>query len=187
MNNIPIKPKDAQWTDAQWNSIYAKGQDILVAAAAGSGKTAVLVERIIQKILRDEVDVDKLLVVTFTNLSAREMKHRVEQRIQQASLEDPKNEHLKSQRIKIHQAQISTLHSFCLKVIQQHYDVIQLDPNFRTISEVENVLLLEQSIDEVLEHHYENPDIEFLTLVEQLSNDRNDDGFREMLKRFLLF
>ena len=72
MNNIPIKPKDAQWTDAQWNSIYAKGQDILVAAAAGSGKTAVLVERIIQKILRDEVDVDKLLVVTFTNLSARD-------------------------------------------------------------------------------------------------------------------
>ncbi|CVY69732.1 MULTISPECIES: helicase-exonuclease AddAB subunit AddA [Staphylococcus] len=187
MNNIPIKPKDAQWTDAQWNSIYAKGQDVLVAAAAGSGKTAVLVERIIQKILRDEVDVDKLLVVTFTNLSAREMKHRVEQRIQQASLEDPKNEHLKSQRIKIHQAQISTLHSFCLKVIQQHYDVIQLDPNFRTISEVENVLLLEQSIDEVLEHHYENPDIEFLTLVEQLSNDRNDDGFREILKRFYYF
>ena len=165
MNNIPVKPKDAQWTDAQWNSIYAKGQDILVAAAAGSGKTAVLVERIIQKILRDEVDVDKLLVVTFTNLSAREMKHRVEQRIQQASLEDPKNEHLKSQRIKIHHAQISTLHSFCLKVIQQHYDVIQLDPNFRTISEVENVLLLEQSIDEVLEHHYEDPDIEFLNSI----------------------
>ena len=72
-------------------------------------------------------------------------------------------------------------------MIQQHYDVIQLDPNFRTISEVENVLLLEQSIDEVLEHHYENPDIEFLTLVEQLSNDRNDDGFREMLKRFYYF
>ena len=72
-------------------------------------------------------------------------------------------------------------------MIQQHYDVIQLDPNFRTISEaVENVLLLEQSIDEVLEHHYENPDIEFLTLVEQLSNDRNDDGFRNV-KAILLF
>ena len=187
MNNIPIKPKDAQWTDAQWKSIYANGQDILVAAAAGSGKTAVLVERIIQKIIRDEIDVDKLLVVTFTNLSAREMKHRVDQRIQQASIEDPRNEHLKNQRIKIHQAQISTLHSFCLKIIQQHYDVIDLDPNFRTISDVENVLLLEQSIDEVLEKHYDTPDIEFLTLVEQLSSDRNDDNFRDLLKRFYNF
>lgn len=187
MNNIPIKPKDAQWTDAQWKSIYANGQDILVAAAAGSGKTAVLVERIIQKIIRDEIDVDKLLVVTFTNLSAREMKHRVDQRIQQASIENPNNEHLKNQRIKIHQAQISTLHSFCLKIIQQHYDVIDLDPNFRTISDVENVLLLEQSIDEVLEKHYDTPDIEFLTLVEQLSSDRNDDNFRDLLKRFYNF
>lgn len=70
---IPTKPHDVIWTDAQWQSIYAKGQDILVAAAAGSGKTAVLVERIIQRILRDDVDVDRLLVVTFTNLSAREM------------------------------------------------------------------------------------------------------------------
>ena len=86
-------------TDAQWRSIYAKGQDVLVAAAAGSGKTAVLVERIIQRILRDKIDVDRLLVVTFTNLSAREMKHRVDQRIQ-ASIEDPNNEHLKINALK---------------------------------------------------------------------------------------
>lgn len=81
MNQIPNKPTDAQWTDNQWKSIYAKGQDILVAAAAGSGKTAVLVERIIQRIITDGIDVDRLLVVTFTNASAREMKARVEQRI----------------------------------------------------------------------------------------------------------
>ena len=114
---IPTKPHDVIWTDAQWQSIYAKGQDILVAAAAGSGKTAVLVERIIQRILRDEVDVDRLLVVTFTNLSAREMKHRVDKRIQEASFKDPNNEHLKNQRIKIHQAQISTLHSLDRKSV----------------------------------------------------------------------
>ena len=88
---IPTKPNNVIWTDAQWRSIYAKGQDILVAAAAGSGKTAVLVERIIQRIIKDKVDVDRLLVVTFTNLSAREMKHRVDQRIQEASAEDPNN------------------------------------------------------------------------------------------------
>ena len=102
MNSIPIKPDGTRWTDNQWKSIYAKGQDILVAAAAGSGKTAVLVERIIQRILNDEIDVDKLLVVTFTNASAREMKQRVDQRIQEASTDDPNNAHLKNQRIKIH-------------------------------------------------------------------------------------
>ncbi|KIX90594.1 ATP-dependent DNA helicase [Staphylococcus microti] len=184
---IPTKPKDVQWTDAQWESIYAKNQDVLVAAAAGSGKTAVLVERIIQRILRDKIDVDRLLVVTFTNASAREMKHRIEARIQQASLEDPSNEHLKNQRAKIHQAQISTLHSFCLKLIQQHYDQLDIDPNFRTASDVENVLLLEQVVDEVFEAHYETLDPQFVTLTEQLSSDRNDDAIRNIIKKLYYF
>ena len=184
---IPTKPQDVIWTDAQWQSIYAKGQDILVAAAAGSGKTAVLVERIIQRILRDEVDVDRLLVVTFTNLSAREMKHRVDKRIQEASFKDPNNEHLKNQRIKIHQAQISTLHSFCLKLIQQHYDVLDIDPHFRTSSEAENILLLEQTIDDVLEQHYDKLDPHFIELTEQLSSDRNDDQFRSIIKQLYFF
>ncbi|RIM41220.1 helicase-exonuclease AddAB subunit AddA, partial [Staphylococcus capitis] len=130
-------------------------------------------ERIIQRSINDGIDVDRLLVVTYTNASAREMKQRVEARIQQASLEHPDNEHLKNQRIKIHQAQISTLHSFCLKMIQQHYDVLDIDPNFRTSSEAENVLLLEQTIDEVLEHHYDLLDPDFVDLTEQLSSDRN--------------
>lgn len=184
---IPVKPEGVIWTDAQWQSIYAKGQDVLVAAAAGSGKTAVLVERIIQRIIRDNVDVDRLLVVTFTNLSAREMKHRVEQRIQEAALEDPNNTHLKNQRIKIHQAQISTLHSFCLKLIQQHYDVLDVDPNFRTSSEAENILLLEQTIDETLEHYYDVLNSDFIELAEQLSKDRNDDDFRTIIKSLYYF
>lgn len=184
---IPEKPQGVIWTDAQWQSIYATGQDVLVAAAAGSGKTAVLVERIIQKILRDGIDVDRLLVVTFTNLSAREMKHRVDQRIQEASIADPANAHLKNQRIKIHQAQISTLHSFCLKLIQQHYDVLNIDPNFRTSSEAENILLLEQTIDEVIEQHYDILDPAFIELTEQLSSDRSDDQFRMIIKQLYFF
>lgn len=184
---IATKPNDVIWTDAQWRSIYAKGQDVLVAAAAGSGKTAVLVERIIQRILRDNMDVDLLLVVTFTNLSAREMKLRVDQRIQEASLAEPDNEHLKNQRVKIHQAQISTLHSFCLKLIQLHYDVLDIDPNFRTSSEAENVLLLDQTIDDVLERHYDILDSDFIELTEQLSSDRNDDQFRNIIKRLYFF
>ncbi|MGV3111216.1 helicase-exonuclease AddAB subunit AddA [Staphylococcus pettenkoferi] len=184
---IPDKPHDVQWTDQQWKSIYAKDQDILVAAAAGSGKTAVLVERIIQRILRDDIDVDRLLVVTFTNASAREMKQRVEARIQEASIADPSNAHLKAQRVKIHQAQISTLHSFCLKLIQQHYDVLDIDPNFRTSSEAENILLLEQTIDEVLEQHYEKLDPAFIELAEHLASDRSDDQLRQIVKQLYFF
>ncbi|MEP9851444.1 helicase-exonuclease AddAB subunit AddA [Staphylococcus aureus] len=187
MSQIPVKPADTRWTDNQWKSIYAKGQDVLVAAAAGSGKTAVLVERIIQRIIKDEIDVDRLLVVTFTNASAREMKHRVDQRIQEASITSPNNTHLKNQRIKIHQAQISTLHSFCLKLIQRHYDVLDIDPNFRTSSEAENILLLEQTIDEVLERHYDVLDPSFVDLTEQLSSDRNDDQLRNTIKQMFYF
>lgn len=184
---IPEKPNEVQWTDAQWESIYAKGKDILVAAAAGSGKTAVLVERIIQRILRDGIDVDRLLVVTFTNLSAREMKHRIEARIHQAALEDPSNQHIKNQMAKIHQAQISTLHSFCLKLIQQHYDILNIDPNFRTASEVENVLLLESVIDEVFEAHYAQLDPHFIDLTEQVGSDRNDERLRQIIKSLYYF
>lgn len=187
MSEIPVKPADTRWTDNQWKSIFAKDQDILVAAAAGSGKTAVLVERIIQRILRDKIDVDRLLVVTFTNASAREMKQRVDQRIQEAYSESPDNTHLKNQRIKIHQAQISTLHSFCLKLIQQHYDVLDIDPNFKTSGEAENILLLEQTIDEVLEQHYDILDPNFVDLTEQLSSDRNDDQLRAIVKKMYFF
>lgn len=185
--SLPVKPFDAQWTDDQWKAIYTEGRDILVAAAAGSGKTAVLVERIIQKIMRNKQDVNKLLVVTFTNASAREMKARVNAAIQQESLKHPEDEHLKSQRIKIHQAQISTLHSFCLSLIKSHYDEIDIDPNFRTANEVEGIVLLEQAIDDVLEMYYEKNEQPFLDIVEHLSNDRSDEPLRDTLKRLYRF
>ncbi|EZX23248.1 helicase-exonuclease AddAB, AddA subunit [Staphylococcus aureus C0673] len=184
---LPEKPIDAQWTDDQWKAIYSEGKDILVAAAAGSGKTAVLVERIIQKIMRNKQDVNRLLVVTFTNASAREMKARVNAAIQKESIKYPEDEHLKSQRIKIHQAQISTLHSFCLTLIKSHYDTIDIDPNFRTANEVESIVLLEQAIDDVLESYYEKNEQTFLDIVEHLSNDRSDEPLRALLNRLYRF
>lgn len=187
MTTLPVKPTDAQWTDDQWKAIYSEGQDTLVAAAAGSGKTAVLVERIIQKIMRNQQDVNRLLVVTFTNASAREMKARVNAAIQQESLKHPEDEHLKSQRIKIHQAQISTLHSFCLSLIKAHYDEIDIDPNFRTANEVEGIVLLEQAIDDTLEAYYDKNDKAFLELVEHLSNDRSDSPLRSTLMNLYRF
>ena len=99
----------------------AKDQDILVAAAAGSGKTAVLVERIIQKILaeQDPLHVDELLVVTFTNASAAEMRHRIGEALEKAIDEDPSSTHLRRQLSLLNSASISTLHSFCLNVVRK--------------------------------------------------------------------
>ena len=132
-------------------------------------------------------DVNRLLVVTFTNASAREMKARVNAAIQKESIKYPEDEHLKSQRIKIHQAQISTLHSFCLTLIKSHYDTIDIDPNFRTANEVESIVLLEQAIDDVLESYYEKNEQTFLEIVEHLSNDRSDEPLRALLNRLYRF
>ncbi|UTH14432.1 helicase-exonuclease AddAB subunit AddA [Macrococcus equipercicus] len=180
------KPIDSQWTDAQWEAITADGSDILVAAAAGSGKTAVLVERIIQKIVNDNLSLDELLVVTFTNASAREMKERIHEAIQREAMKQP-TDHLKTQLVKIHAAEISTLHSFCLKLIEQYYYTIDLDPAFRTASDEEVSLLLMQSLDEVMEQHYGTPDEDFLRTALHLSTDRHDQTLRQTIKQLYYF
>jgi ATP-dependent helicase/nuclease subunit A len=92
---IPTKPQDVTWTDAQWRAIFAEGRDILVSAAAGSGKTAVLIERLIQKMIREDnpIDVDELLVVTFTNASAAEMRHRMAEALEKALVKNPSSSH----------------------------------------------------------------------------------------------
>ena len=109
------------WTNEQKDAIYKKGSNILVAAAAGSGKTAVLVERIIQKIINDGVDIDKLLVVTFTNAAASEMRERILEAIYRKIDEDPDNENLQKQIILLGKSNICTIHSFCLDVIKNNF------------------------------------------------------------------
>ena len=109
------------WTEEQKKAIYDKDSNILVAAAAGSGKTAVLVERIIQKILKDNIDIDKLLVVTFTNAAASEMRERVLSAIYKKIDEDPLNDRLQKQVILLGKASICTIHSFCLDVIRNNF------------------------------------------------------------------
>ena len=113
---IPEKPKNVSWTDDQWKAITAKGRDILVAAAAGSGKTAVLVERIIRKIIDNEepINIDELLIVTFTNAAAAEMRHRIGTALEAEMEKDSSSNHLRRQLTLLNKASISTLHSFCL-------------------------------------------------------------------------
>ncbi|UBH09273.1 helicase-exonuclease AddAB subunit AddA [Macrococcus armenti] len=176
-----------QWTTSQQEAIETSGQDTLVAAAAGSGKTAVLVERIIRKIIDKRINVDELLVVTFTNASAKEMKHRIQKRLQEALQSNPSDKHLEAQLIKLHQADISTLHRFCLNLIERFYYTINLDPTFRTAGEEERALLLMQAIDDVLEIIYERADEKDMQLLLHLSTDRKDDYVRNTLSKLYHF
>ena len=127
------------WTEEQQKVIDLRGRNILVSAAAGSGKTAVLVERIISRLTRDNppMDVDRLLIMTFTDAAAAEMKERIGLAIEKALEEDPENEHLKRQSVLIRTAKIMTIHSFCSSVIREYFHTIDLDPGFRVAEEGE--------------------------------------------------
>ncbi|RWU45350.1 hypothetical protein EKL35_24295, partial [Salmonella enterica subsp. enterica serovar Saintpaul] len=119
-----------KWTKEQLEVIESRECNLLVAAAAGSGKTAVLVERIIQMITSREnpIDIDKLLVVTFTNAAASEMRERIGDAIGKALDENPENKHLQNQLVLLNKSSITTIHSFCLDVIKSNFHRINLDP-----------------------------------------------------------
>jgi ATP-dependent helicase/nuclease subunit A len=188
--NIPIKPEEVTWTDDQWKAIYASGRDILVAAAAGSGKTAVLVERIIQKILaeKDPIDVDQLLVVTFTNASAAEMRHRIREALEKAIAERPHSAHLRRQLSLVNKASISTLHSFCLEVIRKYYYLIDIDPSFRIADETEAELIRDDVLDELMEDEYGKEGNDgFYRLVDTFTNDRSDVELQTLVRKIYDF
>ena len=132
-----------EFTKEQQAVIDARDCNILVSAAAGSGKTAVLVERIIGMVLSG-LDVDHLLVVTFTKAAAAQMKEKITAAIQEKLAQDPDNEHLQKQETLIHNAQITTIDSFCQYVIRNNFNTIGLDPSFRVADEGELKLLQEE-------------------------------------------
>lgn len=187
---IPDKPANAVWTDDQWKAVMAKGQDILVAAAAGSGKTAVLVERIIQKILddHDPLDIDELLIVTFTNAAAAEMRHRIGKAIEEAISSRPDSHHLRKQLSLLNKAPISTLHAFCLEVIRKYYYLIDIDPGFRIADDTEAELLRDEVLDDLFEAEYakEGNDL-FYRTVDTFSNDRSDDELQHLIRKLYDF
>ena len=173
-----------QWTEEQRQVIELGGRNILVSAAAGSGKTAVLVERIITMLTRKEnpVDVDRLLIVTFTEAAAAEMKERIRQAIEDQAEKRPEDENLNRQATLIHSAQITTIHSFCLSVIREHFHTIDLDPAFRIGEEGELKLLRGEVMQEMLEQYYEEADPEFLNLVESYGGSRDDKKIEELIE-----
>lgn len=189
MKSIPTKPSDVTWTDDQWKAIWATGQDTLVSAAAGSGKTAVLVNRMIEKVIAkdDPIDVDELLVVTFTNASAAEMRHRMAEALEKEIAKDPQNVHLQKQLSLVNKAQISTLHSFCLSIVKQYAYLIDIDPGFRIASEGEVSLLRDDVLKDVLEEAYSAEDEEEVNriyrLVDSFTSDRDDAEIERLIER----
>ena len=195
-----------KWTVEQQAAIDARNSNLLVAAAAGSGKTAVLVERILQLIIKDGVDLDRLLVVTFTNAAAGEMRERIgsalmkaiddigegngqgsEYKNNESKNNEKDSEHLRRQLNLLTKASISTLHSFCIRVIRKYFHVIDLDPGFRIGDETECSLLKLEVIEELFESEYEKASDAFLGLVERFSDNRQDAALQELVLRLYSF
>lgn len=169
------------WTKEQQAAIEKSGSNILVAAGAGSGKTAVLVERIIQKIINQGIDIDKLLVVTFTNAAAVEMRERILDAIYKKLDENPDDENLKRQIILLPRANICTIHSFCLEVIKNNFFEIDLSSNFRIAAEEEIVLLKQEVLDDLFEKYYEEENEDFINLVDTYTGYRGDEPLKDLV------
>ena len=171
------------WTSKQQEVIDSRNRNLLVSAAAGSGKTAVLVERIIRMISEGDrpLDIDQLLVMTFTNAAAAEMRERIGAAVEQKLKERPEDEHLWLQAALIPQAQITTIDSFCLNIIRSHYNSLDIDPAFRIGDEGELSLLRGDCMGEMLENCYDEADEEFGRFVEHFGRGKSDRGIEDVI------
>lgn len=176
---------EPRWTVEQEAAIKTRDCNLLVAAAAGAGKTAVLVERIIQMITssKDSFDIDNLLIVTFTNAAAAEMRERISGAVSKALEENPESNKLRRQLTLLNKASITTIHSFCLEVIRSNFQKISIDPGFRIADETEALLLKLEILQELFEDMYEETDSkqEFFDLLECYSGNRDDQPLQNMV------
>lgn len=173
----------SKWTVEQQKVIDTRNRNILVSAAAGSGKTAVLVERIIKRITdkKNPLDIDKLLVVTFTNAAAAEMRERILKAIENELSNEPDNAHLQRQQAFIHNADITTIHSFCLGLVKEHFNDVDLDPSVKVADDGEMALLRSDVVKEVLEEYYEEGSREFHDFVTQFESKNSDVYLENMI------
>lgn len=187
------------WTTEQKQAIEARGGTLLISAAAGSGKTAVLVERIIRRITDEQnpCDADRLLVVTFTNAAAAQMRARLSQRVGELISQRPDDRNLRRQQLLLQNAHISTIHAFCLDLIRENFQKLGLAPDFRIADEKETAILRRDLLDEILEEHYahertddaqqETEDQPFLRLSALLGTGRGDGRMGDTVQRLLDF
>lgn len=181
------------WTEAQQAAIDIKKGSILVSAAAGSGKTAVLVERIIKKITdsKNPIDVDSLLVMTFTRAAAASMKEKIYNAILKEMEKHNTNtkefNRLKEQSILLSSAKIMTTDSFCLSIIKENIDKIDIDPAFNVADESEISLLKAYTMEELLESEYEAGSEDFVELTDAFANTKGDKSISEFIEKLYRF
>ena len=175
------------WTIPQQNVIDARDKNILVAAGAGSGKTTVLVERIIEMITdeKNPIDIDKFLIVTFTRSAAAQMKDKIRERLYKLSYENPKDMNVRRQLSLIHTAKISTIDSFANQIVSRYFEQLDIDPNFRVMEEDESDLLMEDAINKVLDELYESGDEEFLDAMEVLAEGSAEADVMDYMKSII--
>ncbi len=174
---------NAKWTAEQLTAITTRDCNLLVAAAAGAGKTAVLVERLIRRITdqAQPVDVDRLLVVTFTKAAAAEMRERIGSALARELNQQPGSRHLHRQVTLLNKAAITTLHSFCLEVLKQYFYRLDLDPIFRVADDTEAALLRLEALEELFEARYLDGAENFLSLVDAYGGNRDDSVLQEIV------
>lgn len=177
------------WTKEQKQAIDTEGRNILVSAAAGSGKTAVLVERIIRKITDEEhpVDIDRLVVVTFTKAAAAEMKQRIRESVDGLLEQQPDNDRLLRQLTLINNAQITTIDSFCLNIVRNYFTDIDIDPGFRTADEGEIKLLENDVMADMLEEYYASEEQDFYDFVDAYGKGRDDSAIIDIILKIYRF
>lgn len=178
-----------KWTPQQNNAINARGRNILVSAAAGSGKTAVLVERVIKKITDSEnpVDIDKLLIVTFTNNAASEMKFRITKSLKEILRNEPFNQNAQRQLNLMPNAKICTIDSFCINLVRENFFELGINQDFTNLDENEASLLEDEIISNLTDELFEKNDEEFIKLVEQFNTPGNEKPFINAVKKVRRF
>ena len=178
-----------KWTKEQREVIDSRGSNLLVAAAAGSGKTAVMIERIIQLVIdkKKPIDIDKLLVVTFTRAAAAEMKERVGVAIEKALDSDPENEHLQRQAILLNKADITTIDSFCGKIVRENFHVIDLEPDIKVADETEIGIISAEVLEDLLDDLYNSHDEDLLKIFEWYGNKNGDESLGNLIMKINRF
>ncbi len=177
------------WTRQQRQVIESRGRNLLVSAGAGSGKTAVLVERIIRRITEgeDPADIDRLLVMTFTRAAAAEMRERIQAAIEKKLEENPKDSHLQKQAVLVQYAPITTIDSFCLQLVREHFDRLDLDPAFRVADEGELLLMRGDVLKDLMEEYYGRQDAAYEGFVDAYASGKADGGVAELISQVYEF
>lgn len=177
-----------KWTNDQQMAIETRGKNLLISAAAGSGKTAVLVQRIVDIVIKENVDITSLLIVTFTNAAASEMKERIKARLLDYIDENPEKElYIRKQLQNVSRANISTMHSFCMEILRRNFHIVDIDPSFKIASQTLVQILKSEAMNELMDMKYEEENQDFLNLVDSYGGKRGDLKVEELIQKTYSF